>query len=361
MDRKLASIQRIVSISPIEGADAIEKAVVLGWECVVAKKDNFRVGDLVIYIEVDSIVPPRPEFEFLKDRGYRVKTIRLRKQVSQGLILPLYYITGKVFKEGDDVTEILGITKYLSPSEQTEARLAEEAIARSKSKIKRFLGRYGWFRKLFFKKADKGFPKFIHKTDEDRVQLFPDICEREKDTIFTVTEKLDGQSGTWFLVKEKGFFRTKYRFGVCSRNVFLKTPNESSYWRIARKYNIESVLKKLIGDDEFVAIQGEIIGDGIQGNKYSVGLDMYAFNLIFPWGKVSHATMSSILQGEGLKTVPVLDYDFKLPASIPELVEYAKAKSTLKDIQREGVVIRNYDKNISFKVINPEFLLKYSE
>jgi hypothetical protein len=363
MDRKLASVQLIRNIEPIKDADAIEKATVLGWEVVIAKKDNLRVGDLVVYIETDSVVPEKPEYEFLRERRFRIRTIKLRGQISQGLVLPLTVLplkrTGYV--EGDDVTELLGITKYLSPTEQTEARLAEEAIAREKNRIKRFFMKNKWFRRLFTKEK-RGFPKFITKSDEDRIQLFPNICEIEKDTPFTVTEKLDGQSGTWFLVKEKGWFRTKYRFGVCSRNIYRKTPDNSSYWKIARKYKIEDVLKKLIGKEMFIAIQGEIIGQGIQENKYKLqDVDMYVFNLILPSGRVDQSTLELNMLRHGLQAVPRLEYNFKLRDSIHEVVEYAKGQSTLLDIPREGIVVRNYDKKLSFKVINPLFLLKYNE
>jgi hypothetical protein len=361
MERKLASIQKILKIEPIEKADAIEKLTILGWE-VVAKKNEFKVGELAIYIETDSILPPYVQYEFLRERKYRIRTIKLRGQISQGLVLPLSSLPARkgAYEEGENVTELLGITKYLSPTEQTELRLADEAITREKNRIKRFLMQNKWFRRLFSKKTDKGFPKFISKTDEDRIQLFPNICELEKGTIFSISEKLDGQSGTWFLVKEKGWFGTsKFRFGVCSRNLYLKTPTESSYWRVARKYNIEEVLKSLIGENSFVAIQGEIIGQGIQGNKYGLdGLDMYAFNLVFPFGRIPNEIASSILAKNHIRFVPILG-NFVVLNSIPEMVEFSKGISQIANIQREGIVARNYEKKISFKVINPDFLLKY--
>jgi RNA ligase (TIGR02306 family) len=180
-----------------------------------------------------------------------------------------------------------------------------------------------------------------------------------------VTEKLDGQSGTYFLVKNPKkwyqFGKNTYTFGVCSRNLHLPKEHNSSYWTIARQYGIQYVLEKLIGDNEFVVLQGEIIGTGIQGNKYKIdGYDFYAFNLIYPNRQISNWTASEVLKAYGIKFVPMIE-DMYLKSSIPEMVEYAKGKSTLLPVDREGVVIRNYEKNISFKVINPDFLLKNDE
>ena len=366
MDRKLASVQRILALDPIPNADKIEKATILGWEVVVAKQESFKVNDLVVYIEVDSIVPDRPEFEFLKDRKFRIRTIKLKKQVSQGLVMPLSILPKKNYKEGDDVTAVLNIKKY-DPQGDQEQKLLDEKLSRNKNKLTRFLSLYPWYRKLFkfLQPKKSGFPNFIKKTDEDRIQLFPGICEREKDTIFSVTEKLDGQSLTCFLIKNnKGLFnfKNKYTFGVCSRNLLLNKPDNSSWWTIAKQYDIEQVLLDLIGDNQYIVLQGEIIGEGIQKNKYDIkGYDFYAFNLITPPGKVSNTTGQDILSKYNIKFVPILDNNFKIKSSIPEMVEYAKGKSTIANTLREGVVIRNYDRNISFKVINPDFLLTHNE
>lgn len=363
--RKLASVQRIVDLRPIDKADAIEVAQVLGWECVV-KKSEFKVGDMVVYIEVDSVVPDRPEFEFLRDRKFRVRTIKLRGQVSQGLVLPMSVLPmTKIYVEDEDVTNILGIKKY-DPQAEAENKLVEQKIATNNNRIHKFFSKYPWYRKLFFKPKKSGFPSFIKKTDEDRIQLFPHICENERDTVFTVTEKLDGQSGTYFLVKNPKkwyqFGKNTYTFGVCSRNLHLPKEDNSSYWTIARQYKIKQVLESLIGDKQFVVLQGEIIGDKIQGNKYKInGYDFYAFNLIYPDYNVPTGISVEILSDYGIKFVPILTVNFKLKDTIKECVQYAKGKSTLLPVLREGVVVRNYEKGISFKIINPDFLLKNDE
>src|SRR5512133_220514 len=158
--RKLASIQRIASLSPIIGADKIEKATVLGWELVV-KKDEFRVGDLCVYVEIDSILPDKPFFEFMRDRKFRVKTIKLRGQVSQGICFPLSIVPkGGDRYEDADVTEALGITKY-DPQAIFEQKETERLASISKNRLDKFFKRYSWYRALVFKPTKRPFPSFI--------------------------------------------------------------------------------------------------------------------------------------------------------------------------------------------------------
>lgn len=366
--RKLATIQKITNITPIEGADKIAVAHVLGWE-VVIRKEEFNVGDLCVYVETDSIMPALPEFEFLKERKYRVRLIRLRKQVSQGLCLPLSVLPKKSFgsyREGNDVTEALGVVKY-DPEAAKEARLQAIQDSVHKNRIDKFLKRYAWYRRFFTKAGRRGWPKFIKKTDEERIQRIPNICEREKGTIFTATEKLDGQSATYSLLKLKRrfwHFKQQYQFIVCSRNIHLKTPNNSSYWTIAKQINVENILKQLIFDnDEFIVLQGEIIGEGIQNNKYKIkGYDFYAFNLIHSLtGLDDYTTMEHDLNPHNVKCVPLVTNNFILNEDISKCVEASKGKSVLQKIHREGLVLRNYQKGISFKIINPDFLLQYQD
>jgi len=379
MERKLASIQKIVSLEPIQGADMILKATVLGWEVVVAKKDNLKVGDLVVYCEVDSILPPKPEFEFLRERKFRIKTIKLKGQVSQGICFPLsilptveFKLGGRIakvnaFNEGDNVTEVLGITKYDSQAEFERAEaLKREGI--HKNRMDKFLKRYAWYRNLIFKPTKTAFPSFIRKTDEDRIQLFPNACEQWKDIPFTVTEKIDGQSATYFCVPNprKGLFRKKWLFGVCSRNFQLLKEDNSSYWTVA---NQEGIKGKLISyADEFkcgVIVQGEIIGTKIQGNKYGVKeYEFFVFNVVgYINGNknvLNQLQQQLFCQNYDFTTVPIVANSLYLPTTIQEIVQYAKGNSILKtDVLREGVVMRNYERNISFKAINPDFLLKY--
>ena len=334
MDRKLASIRKISDLSPIEEADKIELATIDGWKVVVAKDVNHKVGDLVVYCEVDSFLPIREEFEFLRkssykkmgdQEGFRLKTIRLRGQLSQGLILPIHILPfGETFHEGQDVTEVLGIVKYEPP---VPAELA--------GKVKGL------------------FPSFIRKTDEERVQNLAKEYQEYQVTSkhkFYVTEKLDGSSSTFFL--KDGVF------GVCSRNLELLETEGNTFWKVARELNLE----KLMSDVKFnICLQGELIGEGIQGNPYKIkGQTVRFFNgfNIDTQENISFLEFVELVQKMGLKTVPILDYDFLLPETIDGMLEYADNKSELNsNFDREGVVVRSYDRTVSFKAISNKFLL----
>lgn len=362
--RKLATIREIKEIKPIPGADKIEVAVVDGWECVVKKDENFHTGDMVIYIEIDSIMPKKPEFEFLAERKYRIKTIKLRKQVSQGLVLPLSFLPSTKYKLNDDVTKILGITKYDTELEQ-EMKIANDTKV---NPIIKYLLRFNFFRKLYNKyrgtRIRKGnFPSWIVKTDEERIQNLPDLFEQlKRDKIELVaTEKIDGTSSTYFYRNSE--------FGICSRNMKLDKDTKcyfkgkSPYYEIANQLNIETVLKSIAKEfhKEAVVLQGEIIGEGIQGNKYHIdGYQFRAFNLILNGKKLDQIEMQSILEPYDIKCVDTVNAHLKLEGELTETpFKYAKGKSLLLKTQnREGIVLRNYDRGISFKIINPEFLLE---
>ena len=372
MERKLASIQRIESITPIEGAESIEKATVLGWE-VVVKKGEFVEGQYCVYCEVDSILPDRPEFEFMRERKFRVKTIKLRGQVSQGICFPLSILSGLQagkLSHGNDVTATLGIKKY-DPQAEFERKETERAMATHNSRMDKLLKRYSWYRKLFMRPKNNRLPmpSFISKTDEDRIQNFPNACSDWGGLAFVATEKLDGQSATYFLIPnpKRGLFRKKWLFGVCSRNFQLMTPDNSSYWEIAKAKELEGRMTQWCERYHCgLIIQGEIVGPGIQGNKYKLAeRELYVFNVI----KYLHGLKTKIVpQGQSmicidldLKRVHTVIDPFFLPPTIPEAVDMAKGTSVLEDIPREGLVVRNYSPNISFKIINPDFLLKFSE
>lgn len=367
-ERKLAHIEIITALNPIEGADKIEVADVLGWKCVV-KKGEFKVGDIAVYIEVDSVVPDRPEFEFLRDRKFRVRTIKLKGQISQGLLLPCPNSLGFV---GDDVTKILGITKYLTPSEREENYIINKKIENDKNKLRKFMMRYSWFRKLFLSRTQKErFPYWVKKTDEERIQNMPQVLEQFKNKVVYVTEKIDYQSVTFtgkLLTNDTliigRLLPKKFKFVVCSRNLTTNAKN-SLYWSIAKKYNIERILK----ENPTLTIQGEQGDTKVQGNKYGITEPtMWVFNIInheknyqYNWDEIK--AFCSIYD---LKCVPEISSNIKLSSlgsTVQDLVELSKGKSILNDsIEREGIVIRcveNGQKLLSFKVINPNFLLKY--
>lgn len=370
--RNLASIQRIGNLEPIQNADAIEKATVLGWQLVV-KKDEFKINDLCVYCEIDSILPEKPEFEFLRERKFRVKTIKLRGQISQGICFPLSILPDKYkITEGNDVTEILGIKKW-------EPYQDEQQCQRQTGKIlypnwmphflQMFLHRFKFVRNYYRKHSgQKSFPSLIPKTDETRVQVLQPLLTKYKNADCYLTEKVDGSSLTVYQINGK--------FGVCSRNIDLKRDTSDKYWKTVLEHDLENKFKQCF-KDENIALQGELLGPGIQGNKYKLSkLDIYFFNVFFI-KKYSYGNLSELTSVCGLlqeKTVPVIFENYKLSDSIPGIVELSKGKSMLSDILREGIVIRPIieieDKElhcqlvknrVSFKCVNPEFLLKFGE
>jgi RNA ligase (TIGR02306 family) len=339
--RKLASIQEITSISPIPGADSIEVANVLGWH-VVIRKGEFAPGDPIVYCEIDSLLPEREEFEFLRKccyldkngfRGFRIKTSKLRGQVSQGIAFPLDILPEGHYDLGADVTEILGIVKYDPPIPTCLSGLAKG-----------------------------NFPAFIPKTDETRIQAIPGVLDRHRGIECYVTEKLDGSSMTAYLYGDQ--------FGICSRNLELKETENNALWRLATRYDLKSAIEKMGGN---LALQGEIIGPGIQGNKYKLkDMEFRIFSVydienkryqdVTEWAKALEMLCYDVPV-----MVPFLGY-LTLGHSVDKIVKLAEGQSCLADIQREGIVIRPIKETtdielgrLSFKVINPNFLLKWDE
>jgi len=367
--RKLASIQKITDIRPIEGADKIMVCNILGWEVVIAKRDNFKVGDLVVYVEVDSILPEKPEFEFMRERKFRVKTIKLRKQFSQGIVFPLSILPSgcKRVNEGDDLTEVLGIVKY-DPQAQEEKSIT---TPQHKNKIVKYMMSFAWFRFIYFKlnRKDKGWPSWIAHTDEENFQVCMRMLTSRPNEEWYVGEKIDGQSGTFFVERVRKWGVTKLNFGVCSRNIRLGKPDESSYWKIARKYDLENKLLSL--KKAGIVIQGEIVGGKVQGNKYALPeLDMYVFNVIENGERYSLEKMIEFCKQHKFKCVPIIynSWVLKNPERpiqeiVKELLDWSNGKSVLNNnILREGFVLRlKSNTNISFKIRSPEFLLKYGE
>ncbi|WP_165251011.1 RNA ligase (ATP) [Paludisphaera soli] len=351
--RKLASIQVVNAVEPIPGADALDRIRVLGW-WVVAKKGEHAAGDRLVYCEIDSLLPERAEFEFLRagsfkpaqfdeagteilPPGFRIRTVKLRGQVSQGICFPLAILPADApTDEGSDVTASLGVRKWEPPIP---------------------VGMGG---------TVKGpFPAFLPRTDETRVQLLESVLERHRGKTLYVTEKLDGTSFTALLREDE--------FGICSRNLWMdETSRTNLLARLAQATRLEEKLRSArdrLGFD--VAVQAEVIGPGVQKNKYALPtLAMRVFNVLnVDSGRLlDHPQALALLEEAGLEPVPQLG-TLVLDHTIDELVAFSEGASVLNPrIQREGVVFRplveEQDEELgrlSFKAINPKFLLKYDE
>ena len=360
MSRKLASIKTVSEMMPIEGRDKIVLAMVDGWQ-VIVNKDQINLGDKVVYCEIDSVMPETEQFEFLRSKKFRIKTMKMAGVVSQGICFPLSILPDGNYELYQDVTDILGIKQY---EETMDIERNTTTDDNTKKKYPKFLMKFSWFRKLVLpKKQAKGFPEFISKTDETRIQNAPFYLKNKDEWI--ATEKIDGQSGTFFLRKEKGkglFKKVTYDFGVCSRNLRLWNEDNSSYWTVAKKYNIRQVLQDNIGDNDFIAIQGECVATNVQGNKYHVTEpDLYVFNVLTLQGRMGSVEAKEWCENNGLKFVPILCDNYILPNSVKEVLEYAHGTSKLYDTLREGIVFRSKDGKQSFKAVDPLFLLKHDE
>lgn len=337
--RSLATIRRIQKLTPIKDADAIECALIDGWQ-VVVKKNEFKEGDLVVYFEIDSFIPSSIAPFLTKDghfpkeyngvQGERLKTVKLRGQISQGLALPVETVfptSEGILDEGADVTEVLGIVKYEPP---VPAQLA--GVVRG------------------------NFPSFIRKTDQERIQNLTKFLPRwiEEYHSWEITEKLDGSSMTVFVNKDDS--------GVCSRNLMLKETESNTFWVVANKFDLINKIKQT---GRNLAIQGELVGEGVQQNKYGlVGHHFYLFdifdidtgNYLPPSERIELATKLNI------NHVPILNNSYVLSSNetVQSLLEMAESKSVLNENrEREGIVFKRSDGSTSFKAISNKFLLKY--
>jgi RNA ligase (TIGR02306 family) len=336
MLRKLASVRLIRDIKSIEGADSIELAYVDGWQ-VVVKKGEFKPEDKIIYCEIDSFLPEKPEYEFLRAgsfktdafgiSGFRLRTVRLRGALSQGLVLPIpENLSGAAL--GEEVSEVLGIKKYEAP---IPACLRGDV--------------YG------------PIPGIIRITDQERIQNLLDYFERYKDLEFEESEKLNGTSTTYFFDGDQ--------FGVCGHSWWLKENDSVAYWKVAKHIDIEGRLRKY---GKRIAVQGEIIGEGIlKKNMYKLrGIHFRIFDI---WDIEKQRYLLPmerfvVVKSLGLNVsdhVPILGIrkifqDYK---TVDDLLEHADRMSSLIPVKQEGFVYKSYEtvgpEVISFKVINNNF------
>jgi RNA ligase (TIGR02306 family) len=391
--RKLASIQRITNIQPIPGADNIVRADVLGWSVVVGK-DEFKVGDLAVYFEIDSwLDSSNPAFDtpifqprFVNwgtKRGMRLKSIKLRKQLSQGLLMPVTAFGDTLFAralgEGDDVTELLGIEKW-EPAEETQSNGPNKSA------------------------GSKPFPSFIQKTDQERVQNYMHVIPEHLDETFEVTIKLDGSSMTVYHVdatsphfahvakdeearklrKMSGWGRFWYKIGralgftsapnyftgVCSRNIQLGIDEDNHFSKFAREHQMFEALENYARN---IAVQGELLAPSIQGNYEQVkGFEYHVFDVfdIDDQRYLLPEEAREVVDALGWNYVPVLHDTFSLcsllsgnPEETPRdlvdaILDLAEGPGKNPGVKREGIVFKSNKTPFSFKAISNSYLLK---
>lgn len=328
---KLASIQTISEIRAIDGAARIEAATVLGYQTVI-KKGEFRPGDHCVWHEPDTVVAEKPEYEFLRKQGFRLKVSRFKGQVSQGLALPLSVLPAADYAVGQDVTEQTGIRKYEKPLSPNLVGVAKGA-----------------------------FPSWMPKTDEPNLRSFPAALDEFIGRECVITQKVDGTSATFYLRGGE--------FGVCTRNLELLNDPASMFWRVAREHRLPEGLATLSGD---FALQGEVHGEGIQGNHLGVeGVRFAAFNLfdITNHAYANHQALEEFCQTSRLPMVKAV-WRGEFRFTLPELVQLASAQDYAPGQPAEGIVIRPVVEarsrilesgRLSAKVISERYALKHGE
>ena len=333
--RKLASIQRIAEVKDIPDADLIQAYRVGGW-WIVSKKGEFAVNELVTYLEIDSFVPTelapflskgKEPREYMGIKGERLRTIRLKKQISQGLILPLseYILDNVELIEGHDVTEILGVIKWEAPEEFIPAN------------------------------AKGNFPSFIPKTDQQRVQnLSLEFSQWLTDgSVWQKTEKIDGSSMTVFVNGDNS--------GVCSRNLELLEDENNTYWKLTKKYKLIETLRST---GRNLAFQGEIYGQGINGNLYSLDDQRFALYAIYDIDAQCYLPPDQAYRTALVLGVPHVPHLGNMClgefyGTMQELIDDADGASCVNTKAiREGYVYKNLQTGDSFKVIGAGFLIK---
>lgn len=326
-----ASVQQIISVENVPNSDNLDVVKILGWN-VVTKRNEFKIGDICVYIQIDTILPDKPEFEFMRSKHFRIKTIRLRGQISQGICFP-----GKILINygissvniGDDVSDVLGVIHYEKP-----IPIQIQGMIRCR------------------------LPYGISKTDEERIENCENIVNEIQGENVYITTKLDGTSAT-YAMKDGDFH-------VCSRNNSYKEDVSNIYWTIAKKYNLMEKLQVYN-----IAIQGEIVGPGIQGNKMGLKeVDFYVFNVINLENMLYYnfIQVCEIYKLFGVKMVPI-EYIGPFTFNIQLLKEMAHGQYEGTKNLKEGIVVRSTEERYSnilrgrtsFKIVDPVYLLKNGE
>ena len=408
--RELAYVVLVDGIEPIPGYDRVEHALIGGWR-VIVQKDQFKVGDPAIYFEIDSRVPKDKEcFAFLEKRNYKVKTLKMCKTISQGLLMHPSDFGWAIGWDHDDtsgdtffiidnngerhyaagesrfLTNILGVTYA---DDEDNVRKAENIDPNAKylsmkarhkkffsNKFVKKMWKYSWFRKFCFffmgKKKDKprGFPTkfpFVHKSDEERIENISFILKDKEPWI--KTQKIDGTSSTYILER---IGKNKFEEYVCSRNVRQLTPSQKNYhtdiegnvyWMMADKYKIFDFLKSYLIENnlDYVCLQGETAGPSLQGNPHKFKeICFFGYNFIrSDTGRMNSIEAAKICEDAGIPWVPIADKAYILPDDMETLKLDADGPCLVGEGLREGWVYRSLDGQRSFKNVSREYLLKH--
>lgn len=401
--RKLATIQKIIRLEPISGADRIELASVLGWKCIVGKGE-YNVGDPVVYFEVDSLLPETPDFEFLRarcfvdndmNRGFRIKTMKMKGVLSQGLIMPISLLAGAPFDVGDDVTVPLGVRKY--ETEEKDQVVDDDSTWTPKFNFgKKFFYKY---LRPYIRKVETGgkWPSKIPHTDEIRIQSDPSLIEVVNSGNVCVTEKVDGSSATYaildgvFYACSRNIVKLNIPISFWSRNVrkitgwFVKpfTQDWNSTWgSFARALDMMNRMvgaRKVLGVDNLI-VQGELVGPGIQKNRLKLSnVKFYVFSVILPdahGGRyLDYQVMVNLFDcSDGLpsgvsriRVVPERRFGDLKNVTVDSLISAVDGLESVvtPGVMAKGVVIRprggfssSIKNTVSVKVINNSYLLQ---
>jgi RNA ligase (TIGR02306 family) len=369
MTRKLVTVRQVSAVNPIEGADSIERITIEGWN-VVSQKGNYQQGDFAVYFEIDSFLPDGDERwqdlvdkagrEYEGKRGHRLRTIKLRGQVSQGFSIPL-----RKFPEiARHIISTIPDFGTCADLNDVVAKAGEHLTAIREQDFAELLGVVKWEPPIppqLVGQVKGMFPSFIRKTDQERVQNMPNVVN-DNEAEYEVTMKLDGSSLT--------IYHFNGEVGVCSRNLELKVNEDNKDNTLIKTATTTGVLNMLQNLGRNIAIQGELMGPGIQGNRENLkDFEFHVFD-IFDIDRQEYMAPEARWQlfeiithnfqmGKNFKHVPILEQEFKIPAgtTIEDLLAKAEGPSITHPI-REGLVYKRMDGLFSFKTISNKFLLK---
>lgn len=417
-DRALAHIERVVTSYEVEKADRVEMTQVLDFH-VVAKKGEFKAGDLVVYIEVDSILPDgldpvlqsqyeilkkaakkatgddliriqkemeeitakntKPEFEFLRQKKFRIKALKYNSigVISQGIVFPISILPADIVPEvGMDVTQALGIVKVVE--DEDEVNTEEQSVSNKKGAIEKFLDhrfmRYSAYRaiKAQIKGTDrtgKWEPWMASKTDEENIQkLYSRMFELYgEEAVWAVTSKIEGQSMSAYNHIIPMWFGLTNRndFAVCSRSRHIIRDDGSRFWQTARELDLE---KRLRATGLNIMVSGEHAGGKIQGNIYKLPEHhWYVFRVfdIATQKRYTHEQMLEFCCKYEFEHVPIVSSKMGMFDTVQKMLDFSNGTDELVKgvtVAREGVVWQHLRyPDVTFKIRSPEYLILHGK